>query len=600
MKVTVHEKAVCVSGFHYAVQISPDGFVLSDPRAGHRLFETSSPLLLRPEFCRCTNKWQDVKLQSEPSDAGAVVVQVTGSTPGGDRLSTTVTCWPGHIELAADMTPARDARIAHWHLLDSDMALNMFHVHHWRNRHGSMAAHETHNLYQGGKTPEQVAAAVFPQEMRDQFTNLINITTYSNDWQFAPRPSLMLFQRDSVMLGIGARDLPHGFGLELQAAAGTLQLLRYNYGDEYGMAVAAGTTSSAPRTYLWLDHHGDIWDSVTHYVEMLQEDGEVPRRSQRDIPHWWLRPAYCTWNDQGYLSDNAAFYNFPGDNFKGKDPVEAFDATMLDHLLDILEEERYPFGTVIIDAGWQKARGDWLPHPERFPDLRKQIDRIHAMDMHAVLWLAPFDFHADADICARSEWLCGGGVLGRHGMPMIDFSNPQVQREYIEPLARFLFSNEPDCLDADGLKLDFMADKVHPVFPVFDPDWRGEERFAIAWQSLMYRLLKKWKSDGQMLGAAAHPHFIGCQDLVRTYDVPASQSQHVCRAEMIRRFNPGNLVAIDLCETKSFADVKEHLDIAFRHNLLYECGRVAPDPKTGEFVLGVEYPEFLRQKLRAW
>lgn len=56
-------------------------------------------------------------------------------------------------------------------------------------------------------------------------------------------------------------------------------------------------------------------------------------------------------------------------------------------------------------------------------------------------------------------------------MPMIDFSNPKVQKEYVEPLARLFFSSEPDCLDADELKLDFMADKIHPVFPVYDTEW---------------------------------------------------------------------------------------------------------------------------------
>ena len=96
-----------------------------------------------------------------------------------------------------------------------------------------------------------------------------------------------------------------------------------------------------------------------------------------------------------------------------------------------------------------------------------------------------------------------------------------------------------------------------------------------------------------------HPHFIGCQDMVRTYDVPVSQYQHADRAKMIRHFNQGNLVTLDLCETKSLADVEEHLDIAFRHNLLYECGRIAPDPETGVFCLGPEYAPLLRRKLGA-
>lgn len=584
----------------YRIEVGHARFALLDPRTGHILFAAASPLLLRPEFHGKESAWTVEALRVQPAAAGSIRIEAEGRGADGTALKVTLACWPDHLEIGAEAVAPTAERIAHWQCFEPGMELNLFHVHHWRNRHGHTATYETHNLCQGGKTAEQVAGAGFPQEMRDYFTKVVDLSTYSHDWQFNPRPSFLLFQRDSVMLGLGARDLPRGFGLELRASAQKLHHLRYNYGGEHGLEIAAGQTSAAPRTYLWLDHHASVWDSVDHYVEMLREDGEVPRRSLRDIPHWWLRPAYCTWNDQGYLSGNAAFYNFPGDTFKGKNPVEAFDAAMLDHLLDIIGKERYPFGTVIIDDGWQKTRGDWAPHPGKFPDLRKQIDRIHALGMKAILWLAPFDFYAGAEIRKKTEWLCGGGVLGRHGMPMVDFSNPKVQREYLEPLARAFFSSEPGCLDADGLKLDFMADKVHPVFPVHNPEWRGEERFTLGWQSLMYRLLKKWKPDGQMLGGTVHPHFIACQDLVRTYDVPVSQFQHADRAVMIRHFNPGNLVALDLGETKSLADVEEHLDIAFKHNLLHECGRIAPDPATGQFSVGAEYGPLLRRKLGAW
>ena len=201
---------------------------------------------------------------------------------------------------------------------------------------------------------------------------------------------------------------------------------------------------------------------------------------------------------------------------------------------------------------------------------------------------------------AKSEWLCGTGVLGRHGMPLVDYSNPKVQEEYLKQIIRHWFSNDAGCLDADGLKLDFMADKIHPVFPVHNPDWRGEERFIHHTIKLWYDMMKTFKPDAQMLGCAAHPHFTNCQDLVRTYDVPVSQRQHADRAVMIKHFNPGNIVALDLCETKSLADVEQHLDMAFRHNLQYECGRIAPDQKTGVFCLGEEYPSMLKRKLVAW
>jgi hypothetical protein len=600
MKTSISPDRIAISSFDYDLEVTRDSLTLVDPRTGHRLFSVTSPLIFYPELSGGTATWQVTDLTAQDATAGAVKITVSGQNGRGASLNNELACWPDHIEVSGAVTVPSDDRIAHWHLLGQDVGVNLFHVHHFRNRHGHTRTYETHNLLQGSKKPEEVTSPGMPKEYRDAATRVTDITTYSYDWQFNPHPSFLLLQRDSVMLGIGAKDLPKGFGLELRAGGQKLEYLRYNYGGEMGLSVVAGETSAAPTTYLWCDHNGSVWNSVDHYVEMLQEDGAAPRRSLRNVPHWWLQPAYCTWGDQGFLSGSCAYYNFPGDEFQGKHPVASFDGAMLDHLLDTLEKEAYNFGTVIIDDGWQKTRGDWEPDTKKFPNLRAQIDRIHALGMKAILWLAPYDFYPDAEIRKKTDWLCGGGTPGRHGMPMVDFSNPKVQDEYLTPQARFFFSDDDDCLNADGLKLDFMADKVHPHFPIYNPDWRGEERFSLGWQTFMYQELKRWKPDGQMIGGTVHPAFIGCQDLIRTYDVPGSQSQHTDRAKMIRHFNPGNLATLDMGETKSLADVEEHVHLGLTHNLLYECGRIAPDPETGISALGEDYAPFLKRKLKAW
>ena len=591
-----------ISFFDYRLEVGKERFALIDPRTMHTLFQMKNPLAYRPEFHGISSEWRVSEIRAEKALQGAIRITVTGTSADASygRLTVEILCYPDHIEMSSSVQVQSDLKVAHWNILEAGTALDLFHVHHWRNRHGNTATFETHNMLLGGKMAEELSSPGFNSEIVEQWSRRTDLSTYSYDWQFTPRPSVMFFQRDTVMMGLAARDLPQGFGLEFSVANQSLGKLRFNYGGENGFAVSAGSTAKAPRIYLWLDHNGDIWNSVDHYVSMLEEDSEIPRRSLREAPHWWLRPAYCTWNDQGYLSGNAAFYNFPGDKFTGKNPVEAFDSAMFDHLLNIIEKEKYPFGTVIIDDGWQKTRGDWTPHPGKFPALRAQIDRIHRMGMKAVLWIAPYDYYEDSEMRAKREWLCGDGILGRHGMPLVDYSDPKVQEEYLRPIIRHWFSGEKGCLDADGLKLDFMADKIHPVFPIHNQDWRGEERFIHRHMKLCYDLMKAIKPDAQMLGCAAHPHFTDCQDLVRTYDVPGSQLQHADRAVMINHFNPGNIVALDLCETKSLADVEAHFNMAFRNNLQYECGRIATDPKTGVFCLGPEYVPMLKRKLAAW
>jgi len=185
-------------------------------------------------------------------------------------------------------------------------------------------------------------------------------------------------------------------------------------------------------------------------------------------------------------------------------------------------------------------------------------------------------------------------------MPLVDFSHPRVREEYAEPFLRYFFSDAPGCLNADGLKTDFMADKIHPIFSVHDPDWRGEERFIKNTLQLFYDRLKHFKPDGMMLGCSAHPFFTTCQDLIRTYDVPDSQEQHADRCVMLRHFNPGNFISLDMSESRSLADVERHLEMAVRHGMLYECGRIAPDPATGRMTLGEDYVPLLKRKLRAW
>ncbi len=42
----------------------------------------------------------------------------------------------------------------------------------------------------------------------------------------------------------------------------------------------------------------------------------------------------------------------------------------------------------MIDGGWQKMKGDWIPHPERFPrDLRPIADRVRELGMQFGLWI---------------------------------------------------------------------------------------------------------------------------------------------------------------------------------------------------------------------
>ncbi|HEY3329823.1 MAG TPA: TIM-barrel domain-containing protein [Capsulimonadaceae bacterium] len=600
MRVTKLGDTITIDTFYYKVVLALDRFQLIDPRSAHVLIDSPTPLICHPELAGRDVAWTVTGVGIDAMECGPVALIVT-ATAAGINLTVTITCYDEYVEVAGvtNEFPAPD-QVAHWHILADGSEFDMFHVHHWRNRHGHDATYETYNLAQGEHAGESLNPSLLP-EIADQWTRVTEFTTYSTDWQFAPRPSFFLAQRDSVTLGIGARDLPHGFGLEMRSHGSKVKHLRFNYGGEHGFPVCRGQKAIAPRFYLWLDHGLRVWDSVDHYVRLLQADAAIPpRRDDREAPHWWTKPQYCTWNDQGLLAGSGVFYAWMGEKTVGNGAELSFDEAMLDYLVNRVIDERLNVGAIIIDAGWQKNWGDWVADPERFPNLRAQIDRIHAHGMKALLWIAPLDFRPGAPVLDHPEWLCGEGVRGRFGMPMLDYSNPLAQEGYVKPMARYLFSSEAGCLDADGFKSDFTAEKVQPVFPVHDPDWRGEERFVLNTLALIQTQMRRYKPDGMHVGGICHPFATRVQDVIRTYDVPKSQLQHENRAIMLSHFNPGNLVTIDLSESRSLVDIEQHIEIAERNNLLYELPVIAGDPDTGESRLGPDYMPLLRRKLRMW
>jgi alpha-galactosidase len=113
---------------------------------------------------------------------------------------------------------------------------------------------------------------------------------------------------------------------------------------------------------------------------------------------------------------------------------------------------------VIVDDGWQTTStergyaytGDWEPAPEKVPDMREHVDRVHALGMKFLLWYSvPFvGRHSKA-------WERFSGMLleeiERHGAGVLDPRFPEVRE--------FLIGTYESALrewDLDGLKLDFV------------------------------------------------------------------------------------------------------------------------------------------------
>jgi len=101
--------------------------------------------------------------------------------------------------------------------------------------------------------------------------------------------------------------------------------------------------------------------------------------------------------------------------------------------LEVAARELAPYGldTLVVDAGWERARGDWFPNG-KFPSGMKSLaDAIRESGMRPGIWIAPFMATDDTPVFkAHPDWFLsldtyGGMIIGK-GTHALDISNPEV------------------------------------------------------------------------------------------------------------------------------------------------------------------------------
>jgi alpha-galactosidase len=114
--------------------------------------------------------------------------------------------------------------------------------------------------------------------------------------------------------------------------------------------------------------------------------------------------------------------------------------------------------SVFIDDGWQlhgdgrwyAGCGDWEPDPQKFPDLRGTVDRLHAQGMDVVVWIAPLLLGAHSEAYERLRPLAPTHVPGLRA-DVLDPRVAEVRAHIAQTCARLVRD-----YDLDGLKVDFL------------------------------------------------------------------------------------------------------------------------------------------------
>ncbi|XHR27128.1 MAG: TIM-barrel domain-containing protein [Chthoniobacteraceae bacterium] len=427
------------------------------------------------------------------------------------------------LDLWCEFTAGRDCQLNALDLFPAKTGVNLYDVVNFRNRH--------------------FTANTWPELLIGQGCTT---TTYSNDWQFAPHPTALLLRKNTVSLFAGFLDLQASFGMRLSVKKSVVEQWDVDFGQSpHGLPLAQGERFRSGRLRLFLRQDRTVCEMYSEFGQMLVREGRIPDPAHKVRYDWWREPIYCTWGDQWMLGNHQPAVDLGEQTASESAPAtDQLSEALIHDAVAVIKKERLPVRTIILDEGWAVARGDWRPHP-KFSNFRKLVDDLHAQGFKVMVWWNWAEIAADAQVEAGE--LAGAGWLNRHGNRWRDYSDPAVQENYLKPLFRKFFSAEPDCYDLDGVKTDFLADKVHPETPVHDPSWRGEETYFVKLTEMFYREMRQHKADAMHLGCAGHYWLAEFIDLNRTYDVASSNwLEHEARAHMLMCTSPGTVISYDM------------------------------------------------------
>lgn len=124
----------------------------------------------------------------------------------------------------------------------------------------------------------------------------------------------------------------------------------------------------------------------------------------------------------------------------------------------------YGMKTLILDDGWQTADGkrgyafcgDWEPDPEKFPDFKAHVRRVHELGFRYVLWCAPPLAGIESSVLGRFEEKILS-LRPNRDAAILDPRFPEV-RDYLAEKIISLVRR----YDLDGLKLDFIDSFSQP------------------------------------------------------------------------------------------------------------------------------------------
>ncbi len=249
----------------------------------------------------------------------------------------------------------------------------------------------------------------------------------------------------------------------------------------------------------------DHYDVLKKYLQHCRQFGYLPKPPRRKPAAWWLEPIYCTWHDQVAKAGATNVFDGTGGSVKASDVCTQ---KLCDRWVKMLEKQHCKPGTVILDATWAIHQNSGMPDLKKWPDMRRWIDQCHARGIRVFLWFAAW----------LPEGLPPEECITRNGTPVAgDVTNPAYRSRFRETIRRW-FADGPDCLNADGIKIDGMLGV---------PTGAGLKNHGNLWGlelqkvflKMLYEEAKRYKPDVCISTFALNPYLAEFTDMVRVGDM---------------------------------------------------------------------------------
>ena len=285
-------------------------------------------------------------------------------------------------------------------------------------------------------------------------------------------------------------------------------------------------------------------DACLFYRDYYFDHGICGRGSDRaGKPRFWYGPIACGWLEQlavHYQKDSGLVWSSKQDVYE-------------DYVRLLGERGLHP-KILIIDDKWQTEYGRPRPAKDRWPDVRGFIDRIRdEKDIHTLMWYKMWDNEG-----VPEEYCVWDGREKRY---VVDPSNPGYQAILKENI-RTIISDEPGCMNADGLKIDFAFwQPVGREAKTFSGKY-GVELFA-EYVRHIRDYMKEIKPTAILNASPCHPMFAEFVDQARLHDydyrLRSSLEEFSERAWLWRCALPNALVDTDGCGYNTHRDTMRYL-----------------------------------------